>query len=167
MAEEFPDFELVPSEAEDLSPDDELADLVDPGVIPDVADDETMPIGRSWWRDYSTELTGFSQLTEGVQSVVMVASVALRTQRGTSIIFDDDFGMSHPESMIGQVDDPEIRSHYIRDVTETLLSCHDRITAVSNINFDYDNDEEVGYLSVDIEIDGEETATLDEVPLNA
>lgn len=167
MADEFPDFELIPAGAEDLTADEELADLVDPTAAPEQLEDDSVPIGRTWFRDYDNEIySGSPQVVTGTQAVAQIAQVALRTQRGSSIIFDEDFGMDHPESMIGQVDDPEIRAHYIRDVEETLLSCHDHITAVSNVVFRHDEDEEVGYLDVEAEVNGDETILLEGIALN-
>lgn len=164
---EFPDFELIPADTEVLSPDDELDDLVDPAAFLDLVEDDTVPIGTSWYRDYDNGvLSGAPQRVVGTQSVVQIAQVALRTPRGVYPIFDDEFGMDHPDAMIGQVDDPEIRAHYERDVQETLLACHDRITAVGNITFNHDPDSEIGYLTVEVEIDREETVVIEGVPLN-
>lgn len=167
MAEEFPDFELVPPDPENLSADDELADLTDPSAFPENVVDDTVPIGTSWYRDYDNDvMPGAPQIVRGTDSVVQVAQVALRTPRGRFPIFDDEFGMDVPEAMIGRVDDPEIRSHYIRDVQETLLACHDRITGIGEVTFEHDDDSEIGYLSVEIEIDRDETVTIEGVPLN-
>lgn len=169
MAEEFPDFELIPAEADELSPDEELANLTNPDDVADLDTvDDTMPIGTNWLLDTDTGWFGGAPLVvTGVDSVVQVAQVALRTPRGQHVIFDDEFGMDHPEALIGHVDEAERRALYMRDISETLLACHDRITGVGGFDFLHDEDDEIAFVNLTIEIDGEEETRLEGVPLSA
>lgn len=166
----FPNFELVPADGADLSPDEELAALGDPGEFLDTTDDvdeSVLPLGRTWARNWDdpASLSGTPVVVSGVQSVIAIADLALRVRRGQHPVLDEDFGMDRPEALIGRTDDAELRAIYLRDVEETLLACHDRITAISNVLFLHDADDEIGYVDVTIEIDGEQEVTLAGVPL--
>lgn len=161
-SEEFPAFELIPAEPAAATPDEELAELdieVDDSADP-------APIGYSWQLDFDTgQFARTPLIVRGEDAVVMVAQVALRTRRGMHPIFDDDFGMEDPDSMLGFVDEAERRATYVRDTTETLLACHERITDVSDFTFLRDADDEIAYVDLTIEIDGDDEIRLEGVPL--
>jgi hypothetical protein len=163
----FDEFELIPAEADDFTPDEELADLVAPDDVEDVeSGEEAIPLGRTWQMNYDTGTMGARPLPiGGYQSVVMIAQLALRTKRGLHEIFDDDFGLDRPDVQLGQVDTAEYRALMQRDVVETLLTCHERITRVGDFLFTYNPDDEVMYVDLSIEIDGEEDIRLEGVPL--
>lgn len=163
--EEFPALELLPADTDVFSLDEELAELADPEDVPDFdVEEETLPVGRTWFIDLETGTGGPSPaVLRGNDAVVMLAQIALRTRRGEHVIFDDEFGMDDPEGMLGFADEAERRALYERDVSETLLACHDRITNVSDFLFIRDPDEEEIYVDLSIEIDGDEEVRLEGV----
>lgn len=167
---DFDSIELIPAEDEDvLTPDEELAALIDPDDIPFVevdSSDDTAPIGRTWL--YNFEDDGFgttAQPVSDITPIVMVAQVALRTKRLQHEIFPDDFGMEDPDVMIGRMDDPELRAFYMHDVEDTLLAAHDRITGVGDFLWLRDEDDEIAYMDATLEIDGDINVRLEGVPL--
>jgi hypothetical protein len=164
----YPDFELLPAGEEDFTPDEELASLTDPDSLPESidTDTETLPLGRSWLWDFDARRMGARpQPVHGVMAVVMVAQVALRVRRGYHYWIPGDLGMDDPDVLIGQVEDSELIATYQQDMREALLSCHDRITDVTDFVFTHDDDEEVAYVDLTIEIDGDEDVRLEGVPL--
>lgn len=168
---DFGAFELIPAGADELTPDEELAGLVDPDAIPfaevDTAD-ETSPIGKTWLFDFDNNTFGTTaQPVDGITSVIMVAQVALRTQRLQHEILPDDFGMDDPDALIGKMDDPELRAYFMRDVEDTLIAAHDRITGVGDFLFLRDPDDEISYMDATVEIDGEINVRLEGIPLGA
>lgn len=165
---EFPTFELIPADTTELALDDELANLVDPLDIPEAEldDFEIGPLGRTWFWDLDDPTAhGQSVPVSGIQSVAMIAQVALHVPRGQYVIFPPDFGMEDPEALIGYPNDTERRASYIADIRETLMACHERISSVENIEFLYGDDEEVAYLNLTLEIDGEVDLRLEGLPL--
>ncbi len=161
----FPTFELIPAEDDEFTPDDELAEFLDPDDIPEREEEQvTLPIGRNLVFDPNT-----GQLTDtwvtGDLSVVQIAQIALRVKRGIHGMFDNDFGMTDPDALIGYTDDIERRAAYQRDVSETLLSSHERITAVGDFLFLTDPLSEIAEVDLSIEIDGDNEIRLEGVPL--
>lgn len=168
--DDFPDFELIPVGGEPTDIDEELADLIDPDDVADVERNQNadeLPIGRSPLVNWDTQrgMAGRNPLwVRDLQPVVLVAQVAIRYKRGTKRLFDREFGMNNPDAMIGFNDDPERRAEYEKDVIETLLACHDRITAVGNFVYTRDPTDELLYVDLEIEIDGEEEVLLERIP---
>lgn len=158
----FPDLELIPAD-EDLSVDEELAGLVDPDDL-DLAfveDDEAQPFGKSIWLDVDNDPARPPLVVHGVDSFIVWATVALRTQMGAWPIFPDDFGMEDPRRLIGYPDDVERRAEYMRDVRETLMQ-YDRVTNVGGFVWRLlDDTGEVGGYDVTVELDGDEEINLE------
>lgn len=166
MAEsDFPTFTLIPAEADDFTPDDELAEVFDPDDIPEREEEQDgLPIGRNLvFNAVTGQFT--STWATGDNAVVQVAQIALRVKRGEHTMFDDEFGMTDPDSLVGWPDDIERRSAHQRDVSETLLACHERITAVGDFLFLHDPTTEEAEVDLSIEIDGESEIRLEGVPL--
>lgn len=166
MAEsDFPTFILIPAEEDEFTPDEELAEVFDPDDIPEREEEQdSLPIGRNLL--FNPDTGQFTNTwTTGDNAVVQIAQIALRVKRGEHIMFDDDFGMTDPDALIGYTDDVERRAAYQRDVTETLLACHERITAVGNFLFLIDPTSEVAEVDLSIEIDGDSEIRLEGVPL--
>lgn len=167
--EPWPEFELVPDDGEDLTVDEELEQFVDPDVLPEVEENleaNAEPIGRGLLFDNGTGIFGANALwTHGITSVVQIAAIALRTKRGEHLIFSDQFGMDEPEALIGYMDDAHRVAIYERDVTDTLLSCHERITNITNFEYVNEANQDTAYVNVTIEIDGDDQAIIEQIPL--
>lgn len=164
----YPDFELLPAGEEDFTPDEELATLVDPDDLQDAVtpEEDALPLGRSWLWDFDAGRMGSRpQSVRGVMSVVMVAQMALRIRRGFHYWIPGDLGMDDPDVLVGQVEDAELIATYQQDIRDTLMTCHDRITDVGGFVFTHNADEEVAYVDLNIEIDGDESVRLEGVPL--
>jgi hypothetical protein len=158
---DFTDFELIPAGADAL---------LDEEDIPATTALEDPPIGRSWLIDFDETSPTYGQFTgdpaHGNDAVVMVAQVAMRSRRGWHPVFDDEFGLDDPEIMLGEpIDDTEKRAFHARDISETLLACHDRITSVGDFLFLTDADDEIVYVDLTIEIDGDDEVRLEGLPL--
>lgn len=172
MAEDFPDFTLIPVDEEDFSADEELAAFVDADTIPllSAEPDERQPVGLTWLLDFDTgQLGPRPQVVRGAQSVAMWAFVALRTQRDRHPMFSADFGMDEPDRLIGRVEDTARRAQYVADIKDTL-GIHPNITNVGNFHFPSaeDPDDDFRLVDLQMEIDGEEGSEeviLDNVPL--
>lgn len=162
---DFPNFELIPAEADEFTPDEELAEVFDPDEVPEREEEaDALPIGRNLIFDPDT-----GQFTDtwatGDAAVVQVLQIALRVQRGVHVMFDDDFGMTEPDALIGYPDDIERRSAYQRDIQETCLAAHERVTAVGNFLFLSDPISEEAEVDLSIEIDGSDEVRLEGIPL--
>jgi hypothetical protein len=161
-ADTFPDFELIPADTEDLSVDDELAGLVDPDDL-DLAfveDDEAKPFGKSVWLDVDNDPSRPPVVVYDVDSFIVWATIALKTEMGRWPIFPDDFGMEDPARLIGHADDVELRAEYMRDVRDTLMQ-HDRVTNVGGFVWHLlDDSDEVGGYDVTVELDGDKEVVL-------
>jgi hypothetical protein len=162
----FPSFQLTPDDTDFLSPDEELTQMLDltdveadDAAILAAGDDATQPFGRSFYLDFENNRAN-DQWVQDVQSLVMVAQVALNTVRGTSPILPDWFGRSGPDPMLGRVDSAEVRALAAADIRDTLLACHERISDVTNFVWAYDPDGDVIAFEADVEVDGEETARV-------
>lgn len=158
---DFPDFELVPDEALNLTPDEEAALYIDPEDAAAVAPDDTLPLGRTIYIDWDGREVRDTQWVAGVDAVVQVLQCALNTIRGTSLILPDWFGRSG-EYLLGQVDGVEPRSLHETDIRDTLLAAHDRVTDVSNFRWieDADAPGEAIDFQADVEIDGQVTTLV-------
>lgn len=166
--EDFPTFELIPGGTDDFPPDEELASFEDPDAIPSLdAEPDVLPTGYTWQLNPETGQFARTPLrVEGTDAVVAVAQVAVRTARYRHpSLFPDDFGRENMYAGIGRVDDAESRAERERDLRETLLACHERITAVTNFLFFKDPDEEIAVTECDIEIDGDTVVRLEGVPV--
>ena len=172
--EAFTDFELVPADTEDTTPDEELEAaiaLLDPDVVPDVLEEEEeIPLGKTWMLDHETgQLVSHGHtpvVTRGIGSVIEWCQIVLRIARYEWPIFPDNLGMTEPDRLIGFIDEAERRAQYVADVTDTLLE-HDRITEITDFEFLLDpEDPEVMLMSAKLLIDGEVEADLEEIPLD-
>src|SRR3954468_15463013 len=104
MAEtDFTDFELIPDEALNLTPEEQADAYEYPDGLAADDEEQTLPFGRTGYMDWSTgRMTGI--WVSGVASVVQVCQGALNTVRGTSPILPDWFGLSGPSPVLGNVD---------------------------------------------------------------
>lgn len=158
--DDFPDFELIPDLALNLSPDQEAALYVDPDDLPmDVDEVAREPLGRTVWMDWGSGRLYQDRWVSGPDAVVMVAQVALNVVRGANPLFPDWFGRS-PDALIGQVDSSERRLLHQTDIRDTLLSCHERVTDVSGFRWATDPTGSVIDFEADVEIDGEVTVLV-------
>lgn len=159
---DFTDFELLPDDAAQLTPTEELAFLVDPDDLPLVPtdDEEGLPFGRTVWMDFDSGVLVEDRWVDGANSVVMIAQMALRTIRGSSPYLPDWFGRNGPDPHLGHVDNAELRAIHQADIHETLMTCHDRITDVDNFRWTYDVHDTIIEFAADVEIDGEDVITL-------
>lgn len=154
---DFPDFQLIPDTGPDLTPADEAALFTDPDdVAPTFSDNpEVFPYGRTIWMDWSTGQLNQNQWVSGPDAAVQVAQVALNTVRGTSILLPPSFGRDEPKGMLGEVDSTFVRVLHSSDIRDTLLSCHERITAVNDFRWTYDPDQTCIGFEADVEMDGD------------
>lgn len=155
---DFDDFELIPDEALNLTPEQEAAAYEYPdGLVPD--DPGAEPFGRTVYMDWSSGvMTGL--WVSGVDAVVQVCQVALNTVRGTSPILPDHFGLSAPSPVTGNIDSNERRVLHQTDIRDTLLSCHDRVTDVSGFRWTTDADIGAADFEANVEIDGTVTTLV-------
>jgi hypothetical protein len=156
----FSDFELIPDDALNLTPEEEASAYVDPDAfVPAVDEEAGIPFGRTIWMDWDRSQLREDFWVAGVDSVVQVCQLALNVVRGTSLILPDWFGRSNPKDLEGEVDSTELRVLHATDIRDTLLGCHDRVTDVRDFRWTYDPSETVIGFEADVEIDGE-VATL-------
>lgn len=152
---DFPDFQLIPDEALNLSPDDEAATFEDPDdAVPEPAESERAPFGRSVYIDWDAGVSYSSQWVSGPDAVVQVLQCALNTVRGTSLLLPDWFGRSG-EHLAGRTDSADRRALHEADIRDTLLSAHERVTDVPAFRWQRDASEEWIFFEADVEIDGE------------
>jgi hypothetical protein len=165
---EIPDtFQLIPAEAEEIDPDEQIEALGDPDAIA-TSPVEQEPLGMSWAFNPDTGLVqtyGIQPVAvTGVDALKVWCAVALATSRLTHPIFSDDFGMDEPDHLVGYAFDAERNADYIRDVRSCLL-VHDRISDVRNFRFRHDPDDEYVEMDADIVLDDEDLITLEGVRL--
>lgn len=145
MADDL-NLELLPSDDEGLSPDEELAAAVagavaEPNAIVPQTEDAPTPLGRTWAFDWSlgqfvrsgnapAPTSGFGAISEYVQMVAHSARYAHR-------VFSDQFGMEGPEEPLGELTDAEIISDYEQHLREGVL-VHERITALDKFSASFD-----------------------------
>lgn len=141
-----PPFALSP-EADPSAVDPEAAvdaavENVLAGGVPAAADpDPPVPIGKTWKFDFETgqfvRNNKSAVAVYGVLSLAVWAEMAIRTPRYGYAVFDDDFGMEHPEDPIGLVD-PEIEISDYEGRMRNAVIIHDRISEVQVVDGEYD-----------------------------
>lgn len=164
---ELPDtLELIPTDEDTFSPDEELASVVDPDED-EAEPDVELPLGTTWLFDFDTRrlvMYGSTPvMVRDLDALRMWAMTALNTQRLRHPIFSEDFGRDDVVGPVGYVHDAERNSEYATDVRETLL-VHDRISDVRDFTFRWDED---GILEMDatIVLDDDTTMTLEGVTI--
>lgn len=166
MATDFGDFELIPASVDVLSPDEELAEFVDPDELAEVetdVDPQKLPIGRNLsWDPISGQ---FGDWVSGVDSVVACAHIAFVVPLGQYEMFPPEIGREDPEEGIGQPDDAEIRALITQATRECLLSAHDRITDVRDHTFYRNADDEIAFEDVTVEVDGSSETRMENLAL--
>jgi hypothetical protein len=164
------DFELLPADFDEVTPEDQLDSAEDPdSVSVALAASPSVPFGKSWAIDMTTgrfeQFGNTPVMTSGLDSVATWCAIALGTMRFSHPIFSDEFGMQAPASMIGEVDDSTVRATYRADIRETLM-VHDRITDVRDFEFFIDpDDEEIMFLFAFVEVDEDDGFALERIPL--
>jgi hypothetical protein len=161
---EIPDtFDLIPAEAEDFEPDEEIEQIADPDAV-EATTEAPSPMGMTWQIDPDTgllDLYGSAPVAvNGVDAVRVWAATALSIKRFAHPIFSDNYGMDDPTAPLGRQFDAERNADYIRDVRQTLL-VHDRITDVHNFVFRYDPDDTFVEMDADMILDDEDTLSIE------
>lgn len=163
------DFELLPSDSGVLTPDEEIAALVFPNDLMPPAPDTPQSWGSTWLFDFQdatlVRYGGSPVRVTGLDAAVMCCHTALRIKRFESPLFSDDAGMEEPDRLIGHSDIQERKAQYMRDVHDTLLAAHERVSDVTNFRFDWDTDDTVAYMDADVLFDNGEIRRLEGVAL--
>jgi hypothetical protein len=134
-----------------LSADEELEAAFwddDPDVVFETELPTRKAFGRTWQFDFGTrrmvrqgsrpaQIDGLNNLRQWIETVLYVAADA-------HPIFPDDYGMSDPDIMIGKEYSPALQQDFQDQVVDALLY-HDKIKAVDNFVFEYDDENVVTY----------------------
>jgi hypothetical protein len=161
------DLEFLPDEADELSPEDEMAALEalgDPDDLPlppADEDEDTLPFGRTVFMDFDTKTVYPDRWVRGADSVVQVLQMALHSTRGEHLVFPDWFGRTAPDELLGYVDETERRALYAADIKETLIAAHERVTDVTDITWTVDSNGTAIDFEATVEIDGIESIVVE------
>lgn len=161
MADDFfTDFELIPDEALNLTPEEEASAFEAPDSSFTDAPDDALPFGRTVWMDWDRGELNPDQWVSGADAAVQVMQVALNVVRGTCPLLPDWFGVSGQSPLVGNVDTNEARVLHSTDARDTLLSAHERVTDVSGFAWERSDTGDVIGFNADVEIDGEVTTLV-------
>ncbi len=153
--------------AEDLAAaEDELATR-DDDLVAEAAPPAT-PIGRSWQFDFAQgrfvrSAAGAVGETRGLDSLRGWILKALHTPRGASPALPVDFGVPHGglNSLLGGPAAALDTATVAEAISEALI-VHPRIAAVRDISIDVNDVDEVGYISLTVQLDSDEELLIEE-----
>lgn len=157
---ESPEFELLPVTDDFLSAEDDLTAALE-GVLadPEAVEETVVPpkaFGRGWLFDFTggggvglqpRAIGESDQLRFWVQS-------ALRTARNRHSVLPPDFGIESPNRVIG-LSDPVAALAILKENLSDALTMHDRISAVTNIETDFDGDGGIATVGFRVVLDDE------------
>lgn len=144
MTETEVNYPMLP-EDEGISADDDVAAAVASvleSVVP-LPGEAPEAYGMTWDLDFvNGRMRRQGQepaKVRGIASSFVWAEMALRTARYAHSAFSDDFGMEHPENILGHVDVGERVGDYEQRMREALI-VHDRYVDVVEFDADYSPD---------------------------
>lgn len=167
---ELPSYlQLVSTDEDDFTADEELAAVVDPDDADTSDDVETRPFGRSWLVNPDTGLVvtynGLPIEVQGKDAGRMWCLIAIKTQRFMHAIAPEDYGMEQPTRPLGYVYSAERNEEYARDIRDALLQ-HDRIVDVRDFQFRGDLDSTVLEMDCTVIWDDDEETRLESVTIS-
>lgn len=164
MAEED-DFTLVPADEAEITPDEDVAAAVDSALNaqdPELLVDELPePLGQSWlWDPEKGRFVrdGLApRVVTGLDALRVWCLVAVYSARYAHEVFTPAFGIDDPDSVVGVAADLTAAANAYGDSLREALLVHDRITAVDNYGWTWD---EHGTLRVSFDVLTDENEKL-------
>lgn len=139
------DYPLLPIDDAVIPVDQDVASAV-ASVLTEpapVAGEPPEVYGMTWDLDFVASRfrrQGLAPATvNGIDSLAVWCEMAVRSARYAHSVFTDDFGMEHPEDILGEVDIGELVGDYEQRIREALI-VHDRIVDVRDFAADYSPD---------------------------
>lgn len=170
----FNDFTLLPADDPQSTPAADLAAAVQGALtLPDVTTPVNAtpadPLGRSWPFDWEAgQFIRQGQSPGNVSGLDAVAEwclMAMHSARFAHPTFSDEFGMEHPESVVGEFATGETLADWQRHLIEALM-VHDRVTSIQNLELRWDPTQGVLYIDqMDVVTDEDKTVTVSDVAL--